>query len=88
MLPAAQSFTRLVTTELLAVGQSDQFAAILGSDVAGVSQLEDCKQLGALVKRWNVHAGTHPPLPRVAFYDRGVNSEVSLGHRGAGKVFP
>ena len=88
MLPAAHSFTRIVTTELQAVGQSDQFASILGSDVAAVTRLEDTKQLGALVKRWNVHAGTHPPLARVAFYDRGIGSEVSLGHRGAGKVYP
>ena len=88
MLSAAHTFTRLVTTELAALGQSDQFGAILGSDVASVSTLEDTRKLGALVLRWNVHAGTHPPLARVAFYDRGADSEISLGHRGAGKVYP
>jgi len=88
MLSAAHTFTRLVTTELAAIQQSDQFSSILGTDVASVSKLEDTKQLGALVKRWNLHAGGHPPLARVAFYDRGADSEISLGHRGAGKVYP
>ena len=88
MLPVAHSFTQIITTELSAVGQYDQFGTILGSDVAAVSKLEDPKQLGALVKRWNVYAGTHPPLARLAFYERGVASEVALGHRGLGKVFP
>lgn len=88
MLPVAHAFTRLVAAELSAVGQSDQFAAILGAGVLAVEGIEDSRQIGPLVKRWNEHAGSHPPLARVAFYDRGVGSEVSLGHRGAGKVYP
>ena len=88
MLAAAHAFTRLVTAELSAIGQVDQFAAILGTSVASLEGIADSKQLGPLVKRWNEHAGAHPPLARVAFYDRGADSEISLGHRGAGKVYP
>lgn len=88
MLPVAHDFARLVTAELSAIGQADQFAVILGTGVAALEGLEDSRKLAPLVKRWNEHAGSHPPLARVAFYDRGMDSEVSLGHRGAGKVYP
>ncbi len=88
MLPAAHAFTRLVIAELLAQGQADQFSTIVGAEVSSVQGIEDSKQLGPLVKRWNVYAGEHPPLCRVAFYDRGFGSEISMGHRGAGKVYP
>ncbi|MSP54244.1 MAG: hypothetical protein EXR69_01355 [Myxococcales bacterium] len=88
MLPVAHQFARLVTAELSAIGRADQFVAILGAGVAAVEGLEDARLLAPLVKRWNVHAGAHPPLARVAFYNRGMDSEVSLGHRGAGKVYP
>ena len=88
MLPAAATFTRLVTAELKALGQSDQFTPILGSDIVSVQAIEDARQLAPLVLKWNVYAGDHPPLARVALYERGVRSEVSLGHRGAGKVYP
>ncbi len=88
MLSAAHDLARLITAELAAVGQSDQFAAIVGTGVGAVQAITDSKQLDPLVKRWNVHAGAHPPLARVAFYDRGPGSEVSLGHRGTGKVWP
>lgn len=88
MLTASATFARLVTAELKAIQQLDQFAAIVGTDVAAVQDIADPKQLAPLVERWNTYAGGHPPLARVAFYDRGAGSEVSLGHRGTGRVYP
>lgn len=88
MLPAAQTFVRLVSSELRATDASAQFNSIVGTDVASVNAMSDAKQLGALVARWNTYAAQHPPLARMAFYDRGVRSEISLGHRGTGTVWP
>lgn len=88
MLPAATTFSRLVTAELKALGQSDQFHTILGCDIVAVQAIENAGQMAPLVLKWNAYASGHPPLARVAFYDRGMQSEVSLGHRGEGKVYP
>lgn len=84
--PAAAEFVRLALFELDVAGRAPTWEAL--SDAVGLSSegLSDLINSGRkadledVVRRWDAHAETHPPIARLIVLDHPDDTEIMLGH--------
>lgn len=84
--PAAAEFVRVALYELDVAGRAPTWEAL--ADAVGLSPEALSERINSgrkadleeVVRRWDAHAETHPPIARLIVLDHPDDTEIALGH--------